>query len=245
QEVFGTNFLVIGAAGADNFKFEKSLQYHGGQVFEDALSGVLFVGGATLGLGSRHGWFPLGRSRQVTRATGNRIQELDHRPAISVYEDYFGTGFYADGEPLARRSLFYPLGFRTQTEGWLIRQPLRVGDEGSLVCNAEIPEGEEVRLMIGLKEALLEATREAGKAALSGLGGKKPRIVFIFESASRKKILGRDALQELQIIRELFGGEVPVAGCYSYGELSPLESERYLGQSRFLNEAIVIAALGD
>ena len=246
QEVLGTSFSIIGSSGGDNFRFAKSFAYYEGQVLEDALCGALFYGTLSFGVGSRHGWLPLGRSRRVTRAMGNLLQELDREPAISIYEDYFGTEFQKGGEPLARKSLFYPLGLSMAGEEEpLIRQPIQMGQGGSLVCTAEVPEGEEVHLMIGTKESLLEATRKAGMAALTALSGKKPRVVFVFESASRKKLLGRDGIQELQILRDLFGEGVPVAGCYGYGEMSPSGSERYLGQSYFLNESAVILALGE
>lgn len=246
QEVLGTSFSIIGSSGADSFRFEKSFLYYEGQVLEDALCGALFYGTMTFGIGSRHGWLPLGRSRRVTRAVRNLLQELDREPAISIYEDYFGTDFHKGGEPLARKSLFYPLGLSIAgEEESLIRQPLKIGQGGSLVCTAEVPEGEEVRLMIGTKESLLEAARKAGRMALDALSGKRPRIVFMFESASRRKLLGRDGIQELQILRDLFGEAVPLVGCYGYGEMSPCRSERYLGQSYFLNESVVILALGE
>ena len=245
QEVLGTSFPILGASGADNFRFEKSFQYYENQVLEDSLCGSLFFGTLTFGIGSRHGWLPLGRSRRVTRAMGNFVEELDGKPAVSIYEDYFGEDFYKSDEPLARRSLFYPLGLSTGGEELLIRQPLSVGSGGSLVCAGEVPEGQEVRLMIGTKESLLDATRHAAQGVLKTLSGKKARIVFIFESASRRKLLGRDAHQELQIFHEFFGEDIVIAGCYDYGEKFPLGDERHLGQTYFLNEAIVLLALGE
>lgn len=244
QEVLGTSFPIVGASGADNFRFEQSFQYYDNQVLQDSLAGALFFGTLAFGIGARHGWLPLGRSRRVTRAVGNSLEELDGKPAVSIYEDYFGEGFYESGEPLARKSLFYPLGLSMEGEEYLIRHPLRVGAGGSLVCAGEVPEGEEVRLMIGTKDSLLEATRQASQSALEGLSGKKARIVFVFESASRRKLLGLEASQELQILRQIFGEEVPLAGCYDYGEKFPLGDEHHLGQACFLNESLVLLALG-
>lgn len=243
QEVLGTSFPIVGASGADSYRFEKSFQYYEDQVLQDALCGALFSGNLSFGIGSRHGWLPLGRSRRVTRVFGNAIEALDGKPAVSIYEDYFGEEFSKGGEPLARKSLFYPLGLSIGGEECLVRQPLRVGPGGALICAGEVSQGEEVRLMIGTKESLLTATRRAGEAALKGLLGKKARIVFVFASASRKKLLGQDALQELEILHDLFGEEVPLAGCYDFGEKFPLQDEQYLGQTRFLNEAIVLFAL--
>jgi len=246
QEVLGTSFPIVGSAGADNFRFEKSFQYYEGQFLEDTLCGALFLGNFFFGIGFRHGWLPLGKSRRVTRATKNLLHEVDGFPAISIYEDYFGKDFYKNGESFAKRTLFYPLGLWVSGEEEpLIRQPLKVEQEGTLVCTEEIPKGQELRLMIGTQESLLEATRQAGKTALEGLLGKTARVVFVFESASRKKLLGRHAVQELQILHELFGEEVPIAGCCGFGELAPSRGERHLGQSYFLNESIVILALGD
>lgn len=245
QEVLGTSFPIVGASGADSFRFERSFQYYENQVLEDSLCGSLFFGNFAFGMGSRHGWLPLGRSRRITRSAGNLLEELDGQPAVTIYEDYFGKEFYKSGEPLARRSLFYPLGVSTETEEPLIRQPIGVGQGGSLICTAELHEGEDVRLMIGTKDSLLEATRQAAQAVLKALSGKKPRIVFIFESASRKKLLGHEAFQELKVLHALFGEEIPIAGCYDYGEKFPSADERHLGQTFFLNEAVVLLALAE
>lgn len=245
QEVLGTSFPILGAAGADDFRFEKSFQYYENQVLEDSLCGALFFGNLSFGMGARHGWLPLGRPRRVTRATGNSVGEVDGKPAVSLYEEYFGEDFYKSGEPLARHSLFYPLGLSMEGEEPLIRQPLRVGPDGSLVCAASVPEGQEVRLMIGTKESLLEATRQAAEDALKGLSGRKVRMVFVFESASRRKLLGNDVSRELEILHTLFGEGVPLAGCYDFGETFPLRDERHLGQTYFLNKAIVLLALGE
>ncbi len=245
QEVLGTSFPIVGASGADNFHFERSYQYYENQVLEDAVAGSLFFGNLAFGIGSRHGWLPLGKSRRATRVVGNILEELDGKPAVSIYEDYFGAGFYHGGEPLARHSLFYPLGLSLGGEEPILRQPLWVGPEGSLICSAEIPKGVDIRLMIGTKDSLLEATRKACEAALSGLAGRTVRMVFVFASASRKKVLGRDSAGELEILHRHFGGDIPIAGCYDYGEKFPLGGEDRLGQSVFLNTSLVLLALGE
>ena len=245
QEVFGTSFPIVGAAGADHFRFEKSFQYYENQVLEDSVSGALFFGELAFGIGSRHGWLPLGRPRRITRASGNTLEELEGRPAISIYEDYFGEIFHEGGEPLIRKSLFYPLGLSVGKGEWLIRQPIQIGSGGSLICTGEVSSDEEVRLMIGTKESLLEAIRQAGQSAFQGLSGKKPRLLLVFESASRKKVLGRDVSREIQILHELFGQEVPLAGFYGYGEMFPFGGEQDLGKSSFLNESVVLLVLGE
>jgi len=247
QEALGTSFPIVGASGADDFHFERSFQYYDGQVLEDALCGAIFVGDITFGMGAGQGWLPLGRSRKITRSQGNLIQTLDGKPAISIYEDYFGERFYKNGEPLARRSLFYPLGIVSEEgsqSASMVRHPLYVDSEGALVCAGEVPERGEVRLMIGTKTSLLSATRQAALTAREALSKKKAGLVLIFESASHRKLLGLEASETLEILRDVFGETIPIAGCYDYGEKFPIRGDLELGKSYFLNESIVLLALG-
>src|SRR3989338_5603595 len=231
QMVLGTSFPIVGGSAGDDLLFDRTVQYHGETATHDSVVGVLLSGAVTVGVGARHGWRPLGKPRLVTRALANVVHELDGRAAISVYQEYFGKGAEElRQESLARMTIIYPLGMPIPgEEEHLLRNVLKVTPQGHLVYAGEGPEGSIVRLMMGSKAHALEAARRA----------------LVFGSAARARLLGRGAGAEIQCIREVVGRDVPIAGFYGYGELAPLSSEQYLGQTYYQNETLVVVTLAE
>ncbi|MBI4845715.1 MAG: FIST C-terminal domain-containing protein [Candidatus Omnitrophica bacterium] len=247
QEVFGTSFPIVGGSAADDFKFQKTFQYFDEGVYEDSVCGVLFSGDISIGIGARHGWYPLGKPRIVTEADHNIIRTLDGKPAARIYEDYFGKRV-ADlkNEPMARMSVMYPLGMSIpEEEECIIRNALRVDKNGALICAGEVPPGSEIRVMMGSKETALKACQKASELALSALKTAKAEVVFVFDSVSRERLFGRKASEEVEIIKNIFGPKTPIIGFYTYGEQAPLGATIHLGQTFFHNETLVVCAIGE
>ncbi len=76
--------LFIGGASGDNLKFQQSFQFHNGEVFDHACTGVLMVGDFELMTIVTHGSEPLSDARVVTKCTGNVIYEIDGKPALDL-----------------------------------------------------------------------------------------------------------------------------------------------------------------
>ncbi len=247
QEILGRSFPVVGGSSGDDFLFQKTYQYCNRLILTESVVGVLLGGELAFGIGSRHGWRPLGKPRRVTKAVANIIYEIDNQPAVSIYEEYFGKDINElRTEPLASMAILYPLGMAIPgEEEYLLRNPNSVSEEGALICAAEVPEGEEVRLMMGNKESVLEAASRAAQTALKNLYGGRPKIVFAFSSISRDKLLGRYKETEINFVQEVFGRTVPVVGFYTYGEQAPLTSEINIGQTYFQNASFTTLAIGE
>ncbi|MBN2097736.1 MAG: FIST C-terminal domain-containing protein [Candidatus Omnitrophica bacterium] len=247
QEVLGTSFPIVGGSSGDDFLFEKTYQYYRNQAYSDAVAGILLGGDALLGIGTRHGWHAIGKEHRVSRARGNIIEKLDGKQAIKLYRDYFGE----QAEDLRKLSwakigTIYPLGMAIPDEREnLIRYAFKATEAGSLVCAAEVPEGSLVRLMIADKEGVLTAAREAALEAKAALKGAKIKAAIIFDSVARKRILGRLAKEEINVIKKALGEPCPIIGFYSYGEQAPLRAQRYIGKSYFHNETVVVLCLAE
>jgi hypothetical protein len=241
---------LVGATAGDDFHFQKTFQFFNDEILSDSLPGVLLCGDFKVGVGVRHGWVPVGRPRQVTRSAGHVVYQIDHRPAVSIYEDFLGLKRQELMEDtLANVTLSYPLGTELggQTE-YLLRDAIRVGRSGSLICTGDVPQGSEVRLMIGGYESALEAAQQAACEAREQLGGTRLKGALVFCSVARQKMLGSEYQGEIDVIRDALGGAgVRFGGFYSYGELAPAASRR--GRAKptsplFHNESVVVAAFG-
>ena len=248
QEVFGKNFPIMGGSAGDDFLFKKTYQYYNDQVLSNAMVGIGFSGKFSFGVGVRHGWEPIGLPMKVTKAKGGKLIEVNNRPALSIYEDYFGKkAEELIKEPIARMAYTYPLGMSVEgSPEFLIRDVVIANEKGEITCAAEIPEGSEIRLMLGDYEKAIQAAKGAAENALTQLKGVSPKAIFIFNCVARYKLLGARIGEEIAAIQNVLGKDVPLIGFYTYGEQAPLGG--VLGPecfSVFHNETMALMVLGE
>lgn len=243
-DVYGLDFRLAGGSAGDDFQFKKTYEYAGDQLLSGSVIGVGLYGDFSFGIGVRHGWVPIGTPRIATKSHSNILEELDGRPAIEIYEDYFGKDqtLISHKEPLAKFAITYPLGIiAPNKDGYLIRDPLTVDENGAITCAAEIPEGSEVYLMIGSREEAIDAAEDAAQKAIDQVEGKTIKAAFLFNCIARKKLLMTKKQEEIDRIRKILGPDVPLIGFYTYGEQAPLGGE--VITCSFHNETDVIFVL--
>lgn len=246
QEVVGTSALIVGGLAADDLRFDRTYQYFNRKVLTQSVVGVLFGGSGRMGVGIEHGFAPISKPRLVTRARAHVLMELDNQPATRVYEDYFGveTVHRMQEEGFSRQRIAYPLGIQCEaTDQWLLRNVVSFEHDGSLACSGEIIEGSWLQLMIGSRELALEAARKAAQQAIQPLN--EVACVLVFDSVARRKLLGEsDAAQEVSSIRQIVGAEIPLAGCYTYGEQGPFGLTSVYGRSVVQTGSVLVVAIG-
>ena len=246
QEVVGTGSLIAGGLAGDDLRYTKTYQYYNDRVMSGAVVGVLLGGAGRLGVGIEHGFAPISKPRQITRAHGNVLVELDRQPAASVYEEYFGADLIQrlrrDGP--TRQGIAYPLGIQCETaDRRLLRNVVSFGDDGSLSCSGEILEGSWLQLMMGSRNLALDAARRSAQQAVRSLS--RVAAVLVFDSVARRTLLGpHQAAAEVTCLRETVGLSVPVVGCYTYGEQAPLESASLSGRTAVQTGSVLVVAIG-
>jgi len=253
-ETLGDDFPVVGGASGDEQEFVKTFQFLDDKVHTKSVVALGMSGEFSFGVGVRHGWIPIGSPMTVTKSDGSLIQEIDGKPAIKVYEDHFGVEkahVLQDTEAVAsvRSVLTYPFGISSQENHneILIRFATDVLRDGSIRCAAEIPQGSEIRLMIGSKEEAVEAAQDAANKSKEGLDGKDPKAAIVFNCIARKNLFGDDARKEINAIREAVVVDVPLIGFYTYGEQAPINGVTRsvdVCETTFHNETVVIYTLG-
>lgn len=245
QKVLGKSFPLIGAAASNIYGSLKSYLYFNQDIFNDGVCGLLWGGRLTFSFGTKHGWKPLGKPRIVTRSEGNIVYEIDNLPAAKLYMEYLGCGLEKLKKELKYISIFYPLGVNIPgEEEYLLRNILKIEDDGSLYLHGNIPEGASVKLMIGTKESCLQATRQAIEETKRNLFGKQANLAFVFDSLSRYILLGRRAKEEIEIIKSGLGEEIPILGLYTLGEHAPLRAIAYQGMTYFHNQTMTLLVIG-
>ncbi len=245
REVLGGGFPVLGAISSDDFKYKRLSQFYQDQILHHSVVGLLLGGAFHLALGCRHSFKPLGKPRTITRVEGHIIRTIDDRPAVEIYKHFLGT----EAEGLKNTALnsyaaMYPLGsYLEESRQYLLRNIIDILDDGSIVCHEGILQGAEVHLMISNKESCRNSAVEAAESVKASLADRPAKLILIFESLARHKILGRSAFNEIQAIKNVLGNSTPIAGMCSYGEIGPFGTLDNIKNIYLHNESILIMAI--
>jgi hypothetical protein len=244
SSVLGEEIPVSGGTAGDNGRFVQTWQFAGREMLTDAAVAIGFSGDFKLGAGVRSGWVPIGLSKKVTRSSGNILYELNGEPALKVFERFLGK----HAHKLPEIGVEYPLGLVGrwgdvgEEDYHLLRATMSVNrEEGSISFAGEIPEGAEVSLTCGDIASVLNASEEAARLALSDLGNATVAMIFCYSCMARKLILGSRTREEIVLIHQKIGHNLPIAGFYSYGEYSPI---RCRTSSYLHNETATVSVIG-
>lgn len=248
QETLGTSFPIIGGGACSSEYVRKTYQYIGEEIKTDSVIGVLLSGDIKLGIGHSSGWQPIGKPHKITKAKSNIIREIDKKIAVELYEEYFEKPFeQLQQEQICKLGISYPIGLRLPGDNkkYLTRVPLKTEDTGSLVMNGDVQEGQDISLMMGDKETVLDSAKEAASVAMNNIKGYKIKFAAVFSDIARLLLLRKDAPKEIDIIKEIIGKNTPILGCYTFGEYASFDTSESKGQCHFNNQSVSIALFSE
>jgi hypothetical protein len=241
REALGPGIPVVGGGASPEDPAQPGAtvgnQIAGDIVAEDAIAIVLFSGALDFSFGVQTGWKGVGTRGIVTRTTADgAVAEIDGQPAIELYSRYLGTGQPPVANPLA---VYEP----DAGERFYLRTPISYDrDTGSVAFFGPVPEGATVQLTVAAPEQVFEGTTASIKEALASYpGDATPDAALIYSCATRRFLLGTRVAHEIELVREVLGADVPVAGMYCLGEIAPMTDADH---SRFHNATLVSVLLG-
>ncbi|MCA9836383.1 MAG: FIST C-terminal domain-containing protein [Trueperaceae bacterium] len=224
RETLAEHVTITGGLAGDKTKFERTWVIDQGRAASGKVTALGFYGEhIRMGYGSQGGWDIFGIERKVTRAKGNVLFEIDHKPALELYKKYLGE--LVSGLP--GTALLFPLGLRMEDHGqqYLVRTILGVDeDHQSLTFAGDIPEGSWVRLMKAHPERLIDGAARSAQLAVSG-GFSENALSIAVSCVGRRLVLKQRTEEELEASLEHMP-QVRQIGFYSYGEISPLNGGR-------------------
>ncbi len=156
------------------------------------------------------GYTPLGKPFTVTKTTTNKniILEINNRPAVDIYKHYLEEKFKIFIE--TRLFSFYPLGIHT--DGYFrLLNIVDVLEDGSLACMGEVEKGDNGHIMF--LDTVLSLNNL--KDSLAPLRNNRQKLIFIINSLTRKKILGKSSHEEIALIKETLDSDSKIIGLYT------------------------------
>jgi hypothetical protein len=179
----------------------------------------------------------------ATSTAGNRIIQIDWRPAFEVYQELVRTQFGVEinRENFYQYAVHFPFGILRANHNVLVRIPVMLDDDNALFCIGEVP----AHAMLALLEAPKVDSLTTLKTLQHGLsqlqGDTAGRELLLFYCAGRRLHLGDvAATEELRAFSEVTQAGA-VAGALALGEIG---GSTLWGYPLFQNATLVTAAWG-
>jgi len=214
---------VSGGLAGDAARFEKTFTGINEVPSQGNVIAIGFYGkDIVIGHGSLGGWDEFGHERAITKSDKNVLYEIDHKNALDLYKEYLGD--YVNELPGS--ALLFPLSIRhNHSDKNLVRTILSINEEEkSMVFAGNLPEGSKVRLMKANFDKLIEASSTAATDSFKGIKNQQPDLAILISCVGRKLILQERTDEEVEAAKEILGDHTAITGFYSYGEISPFNS---------------------
>ena len=233
-------YVLAGGGAGDDARFEKTQVFLGTEAHSDAAVGLEILSHKPIGVGVGHGWEPSGPAMRATEVDGMRLVGLNGQPAVDAFEAHAardGKSFNHD-DPMPY-FLHNILGIATG-DGYRLRVPLAVHEDGSITCAAEIPEHAQVYIMNTSNKSASQAAARATDRALSSLDGHAPGAALFFDCVATRLRLGDDFAYEIQTVVDRLGS-AQMVGCNTHGQIARAEGQF----SGFHNCTAVVLIIAD
>lgn len=218
--------IVGGAAGQPWGPPRQTFQYWDREVLSHGALALALGGSFDVEVGICHGTAPVGIASVVTKATGQRIFEIDGRPAVDVWRETTGCA----AEDLVHQSHLaaWAVGIEMVGASGQAERVIRGAfgfdaETGALILQAPVAEGTSVMLQHRTIEKVLNGTREMASDLAARLTGRTTRAVLGFECAARTfPFLGESNTRaEHQELRAAVAPDAPWLGMMAWGEVGP------------------------
>ncbi|CAN5813497.1 FIST N-terminal domain-containing protein [soil metagenome] len=220
----GGVYRFFGGGAGDDARFEHTVVFRDTEVTENAVVALEMLSNKPIGIGVRHGWKPVPERMRVTESAGMTLGSLNAVPAVEVFDAHAAaTGQAFDHQEPVPFFLHNVLGVES-VDGYRLRVPLAVLDDGSVACAADVPVGSTACIMATTPGEAAEAAAWSTRAALEQLEGHPPAVAFVFDCVATRLRLGADFAVELAAVQNELG-EVPFAGFNTYGQIAQAEGQ--------------------
>lgn len=248
ESVFGSDVTIFGATSSDNMRGLRTFQVVDDHLFEHAAYAVGFSDPTlTVDTQATHGFVAVNQPMVVTKVDGNRILELDGRPAWQAYTSRMALpecATPADTIPIgALAEALSPELVDEYGNRHILRVVTHTSDAGALVYPTDCNVGTELWLTVRDEDLIFSDMDRMVNQMSARVNGRKPVAVFQADCLARgRRLFNRIIKEELvQKMQHLFSTDdvpPPWLGMYGFGEYARLG-----GKNTYHNYTTSLAAL--
>ncbi len=187
-----------------------------------------------------HGYCAPPKMRMATSTEGNRIIQIDWRPAFEVYRELVKAQFGVEitRENFYKYAVHFPFGIVRANQEILVRIPVALQEDGSLFCVGEVPPNAVLTLLEAPAVDSVHTLDTLVAGLTAQVGTLADSELLLFYCAGRRLHLGIEAAtRELAALAQRMK-TARVAGALSLGEIG---SSTQWGYPLFHNATLVAA----
>ncbi len=240
----GRPLQMVGGGAGEMMQFQRTFQYHDGEVLSDGVAGLYIEGDFDTEIEVSHGCDIVGTERTVTRAEGNVVFEIDGRPAWSVIKEYLeDDSDDLDGLAVSYSCVAERLSSATSAEygEFVIRVPMQLDkSNGALVFPGELVSGATIHMARRDPERIRQNAIRSAERIAERRRGQSPLAVLQFDCTGRGRLLfgERTTADLIAPMQAALDPTAPWLGFHTYGEIAPV-----LGRTHYHNYTVALLAI--
>lgn len=216
--VYGIEINIIGGGAGSLDMTQKPCVITPEGLLKDAA--VLISLMTDSGIGVNHGWEQIAGPFKVSKAEKNVLHMLDNKTAFQVYKEVVeldSNRKFTDNN-FFNISKAYPFGISRFDSEHIVRDPIIVNEDGSLICVGELDQNSFVYILKGDPKKLIEAASLAYKQAANNIPEHNENsCVFFIDCISRVLFLEDQFEEELAVVNKT---DMPLFGALTLGEIA-------------------------
>ncbi len=230
KEFSHKNLPVFGAKAGRNIRVKNTAHVYGTKCYDNAIVSVIFQSkDLSVFMENDLGWQEIGSSKVISKVDGDRIvSEIDGMPAVDVYKKYLKV---SANEYFVQNVCEFPFIIHRNGER-IARVPQGFDENGAIIFNSDVFQGEHFRLSYSVPKKLLQKTNDD----IKDFSWLRPEAVYFFECGNRQRFLREEYFNELNLYENFFKECSSTTG---YSELYSTPNDSIAD----LNSALVIVAL--
>ena len=227
----GSALPVVGAAVSGDATGAQMYHWKGEEATEGGLTGVLLTGDFSTEIGVAQGCQPIGRPREVTKAEGRVIFELDGEPALDNFKGALQL-LTQDDIRKSGGTVFVGIAMDPENKNpvrgdFLIRNLVGINEEhAALAVSEEVSEGQLVQFHLRNPNAAAEEIQAIIAQLAEKTRQHPPAFGLYFNCLGRGKGLYGEANHDIGVIQEKFPG-LPVIGFFGNSEFAPIGGRNF------------------
>jgi hypothetical protein len=237
-EEYWNKINYIGAGCGSMSLMQQPCVFTNEGLYENA--GIILLIENEIQLGVKHGWEKFIGPFIANKVEGNKIIELNWRPAFDIYREEIKKH---SGQEITKETFFeiskaYPFGIFKEGKEDIVRDPLSVDENGAITCIGEVGSNVSLNILNGNKESLIAGAHDAAQLATKDI---EPIDVFVVDCITRVLYLEDEFTRELGEIKKMLDSKqnpLLLEGVLSLGEISTDKG----GFLELYNKTIVVSA---
>jgi len=235
-EQYGKNINFAGGGAGSLTLSQQPCIFTNDGLYQDAA--LIVPTNLTITSGVKHGWGKIAGPFIANKTEGNKILELNWRPAFDVYkeivEQHSEQKFESDDFFSIAKG--FPFGINKSGHEVIVRDPIS-NDDGALTCVGNVSQNVSLSILQGQNEKLISSASEAANESLAE--GFQDNLVI--DCISRILYLEDDFVKELDSVGSVLKAKSDqlVEGALTLGEISSSDE----GPLELYNKTIVVSTM--